>query len=153
LIRPAKYSDIPRLVELAKELHGRSRYADYGLRVAKVKDLIMESIRSGNGCVFVAEINGIIEGFIVGAIDDLYHILKAKYATDIFFYVSKRDQRSAPGLLDAFIEWAKIVPSVVSIRLGATDAVGDYERVAKLFARKGLKQEGVMYEMKIMKRG
>ena len=100
-------------------------------------------------CVFVCEKDGAVEGFIIGMIDDLYHVLQPKYATDVFFYVSERDQRGAAGLFAAFIDWARAVPNVVSIRVGATDAVEDFERVAKLFKRKDFVQVGGIYEVRI----
>lgn len=131
-----------------RELHACSRYSHYQLQIKRFKDLCLHSIRSGNGCVFVSGNDDQIEGFIIGMVDDLYHVLQPKYATDLFFYVSERDQVNAPGLIDAFIDWAWSEPNVVSIRLCATDAVVDYTRTAKLYKRKGFVQEGEMYEMK-----
>lgn len=119
------------------------------MQIKRFKDLCLHSIRSGNGCVFVGEVDGVIEGFLIGMVDDLYHVLQPKYATDIFFYVSDRDQTSATGLIDAFVNWAEQVPDVVSIRLGATDAVKTYKRTEKMYIRKGFVQEGVMYEKRI----
>lgn len=146
MIRPALYVDIPEICALAVEAHSASKYAKYPMNLkGKFKPLLMESIRSGNSCLFVSERKGKVTGFIIGMIDDLYHVLNVKYATDIFFFA----QRDGGALLDAFIEWAGRIPGVVQIRLGATDAVGDYTRVEKLFGRKGLIQEGVMYTMEI----
>lgn len=109
----------------------------------------MESIRSGNGCLFVVEKNEVVEGFLIGTMDNLYHVLRVKYATDLFFYISERTQYGALGLIKEFIDWALSKPDVVSIRMGATDAIENFNRVAKLYKRKGLVQEGVMYEMRI----
>jgi len=148
MVRPALYSDIPRLVELLEEMHARSKYAEYPVSKRKFKDLCMESIRSGNGCLFVSEDKGEIRGFIIGAVDDLYHVLRVKYATDLFFYVSEQG-KGAGQLVTQFIDWAIAKPDVVTIRMGATDAITDFNRVAKLYERKGLTQEGVMHEMRI----
>ena len=146
MIRPALYADIPTICALMIEGHKVSKYKDYPLDTKrKFRTLLMESIRSGNSCVFVAERQGVVVGFLVGMVDDLYHILNVKYATDLFFFALYEGS----ALLDAFIEWAKIQPGVVRIRLGATDVVEDYNRVAKLYDRKGLTQEGALYEMEI----
>ena len=142
--------DIPAICDLMEEAHATSKYKKYPLAMdRKFKPLVMESIRSGNGCVFISTTDDKVTGFIIGAVDDLYHVLNVKYATDMFFYVTPAGGGAGVKLLNAFISWARGVPGVVRIRLGSTNAVGDYERTAKLFERKGLTQEGVMHEMEI----
>lgn len=144
-IRPAKFGDIPELCALMLRVHPTTKYAQFSINMdRKAKPLLMESIRSGNHCLYVSVVGEKITGFLMGMIDDLYHILNVKYATDLFFYVSPGDGRGGIGLLDAFIAWAWSIPAVVCIRLGITDIISnDYSRVAKLYERKGLVQEGV----------
>lgn len=149
MVRPAQYRDIPRLTELMLEAHAGSKYAGYKPNPKKFKGICMEMMRSGKGCAFVSEVRGVVEGFLIGMTDDLYHILNEQYATDLFFYVSERDGRGGIALLDSFLAWAGSIPAVVTVRLGITDLVGDYDRIAKLYERKGLVREGLMYEMRI----
>lgn len=149
-VRPATFSDIPSICILMELAHIESKYAEYRLDLnRKFKPLLMESIRSGNGCVYVSLAGDNITGFIVGMIDDLYHVLHVKYASDMFFYALPSDPRGFVALLDEFLGWAQQVPDVVRIRLGATNAVGDFHPVAKLYVKKGLTLEGEMYEMEV----
>ncbi len=150
-VRPAKFMDIPEICALVLRVHPYTKYAEYPINMdRKMKPLLMESIRSGNGCAFVSLLEGKITGFIIGMVDDLYQVLNVKYATDLFFYVGPEDGHGASGLLDAFIAWARTVPKVVVIRLGITDIVSpDYMRVSKLYERKGLVRNGVLHEMGI----
>ena len=52
VIRKALWVDIPRLTELARELHQASKYRDYKEDEQEFKNICMESIRSGDHCLF-----------------------------------------------------------------------------------------------------
>lgn len=149
MIRPAKFVDILRLAEVMRDAHGRSAYVERAeLDVAAFKKLCVESLRAhGKGaCLFVAERDGVVEGFLIGVVDRIYGILKAHYATDVLFIASPRvDPRDPARLLDAFLEWAASVQTVIEVRLGVSDAIGPWERTAKLYERKGLRRNGAMF--------
>ena len=152
--RPAKYSDIPRLTELLEQAHRRSKYRDrMSVSVKEIKALVIQAIQrhglasAGGACVFVSEHEGAVDGFIAGLLERVYHIGEKLSATDFFFYVAPDGSpASAGGLLDAFIDWALGVDEMIEMRLGATDAIQDYERTAALYRRKGFTQTGVIYE-------
>ncbi len=150
-VRLGNYQDITRLIELIHEAHGLSKYAELRLDEQRFKHICMEAMRSGSQCLFVSEIQGSVEGFIIGMIDNIYFIGRDKFATDMFFIVSERDNRNAGKLLDLFMRWAEDQPGVVTIRLGITDAMQGWRRTEKLYQRKGLRQEGVLYEKRIEK--
>ncbi|MCP4536511.1 MAG: hypothetical protein GY832_05135 [Chloroflexi bacterium] len=141
------------MCELIKEAHAKSKYADYRLDLkGKFKPLCMEAIRSGNHCLFVSEKNGIVEGFLIGVTDDLYAVLKEKYATDVLFWISERDNpRNFVRLAMTFVEWARSIPGVVRIRMGVTDAVGETRPVEKMFETLGMSREGAMFDMELRK--
>jgi hypothetical protein len=154
MVRAAKFGDIPRLKELMVDLYQRSSYARFTLDLDHFKALCFEAIRSGAMCLFVADgkNGGPVEGFLLGTTARLYQVGKELCATDMLFYVADgADRRAAGRLMDAFIAWAKANPKVVEITMGATDAVADYRRTAKLYARKGLRQEGVIYKMELVR--
>lgn len=152
-IRPAKFGDIPRMAELLAEMHALSCYADRGtFEVRELKGFLMTSIQRHGGSnpgatlVLVAEKAGAVEGFLIGLLDRAYHLMKELYATDIFFWLSARaDPRDAIRLIETFMKWAEQNPRVIEVRLGITDAIGDFERIAVLYRRLGLQQTGVMY--------
>lgn len=156
-VRPAKFGDIPRLVVLLKQAHGRSIYARVGnIDEKAAKALLMQSIQrqgllaAGGTFAAVAEKHAVVEGFLVGIIDRGYHIGDRLMATDMFFYLSEwADPRDAGRLLDAEIAWAAGVPGCVVLRAGVTDAIGDYRRAARLYERRGFRQSGALFERRL----
>jgi len=150
MIREARFLDIPRLGAVMEEMHGRSRYAAYGLDLEGFKNQCVQAIEGhGQGtCLFVADGEQKAEGFILGVTDAPYGVIEARYATDLFFYVTLgADPHHASRLYDAFLAWAQAAPGVIEIRNGAVDAISDYRRTERLYQRKGLTQEGVLYRM------
>lgn len=156
-VRAAKFGDIPRLHELMEEAFLGSIYADRGSIDEKVcKGLFMSSMQkhggpyAGSTLVNVAERNGAVEGFLLGMLDRVYHVGDKLMATDVYFWGSGRsDPRDMLRLLDQFEKWAEASPLCIEIKLGATNAFGDYERVGELYRRKGYQQCGVIYEKRI----
>lgn len=155
--RRARFGDIPAIVELMQESHRRSKYRNRGAIVPKLaKSVLLNTIqrhgltRVGGACVFVTENDGVLDGFIIGVLELVYSISDKLSANDLFFYVSERGlPQSAGHLLDAFIERNVGIDGLVQIQMGATDAIQDYERTAKLYRLKGFVQTGVIYEMRM----
>jgi len=146
LVRPAKYQDIPRLVVLAREMHQKSKYAKYKEDIKAFKDACMESIRSGSHCLFVTETDGEVEGYIIGITAPLYLFTKAKYATDIGYYVTDKGHGGALALASAFDQWAREEQGVDEVWLAVTNAVNDeWERLGKAYARMGYTLSGGIY--------
>lgn len=157
VIRIGKFADIPRLTELMAEMYERSKYKGRAeLDIPTTKSLFMSAMQrqgsksAGGSTVIVAENNGIVEAFIVGILDRVYHVGNKLMATDLFYYATeKADARDSLRLLDEFLKWAEEIPTVIEIRMGATDAIGDWSRTEKLYRRKGMEQAGVIYERKV----
>lgn len=154
-VREARFTDIPAMAAILTEMYGASVFAErgYSLDLKTAKAILVQAIQrhgtrtDGSTCVYVAEHEGKITGLIVGVQQAAYQILAEQEATDLFFYNAPGgDKRDGVRLLDAFIAWAEACPSVTRIWMAATNAIGDYERTAKLYARKGLTQAGVIYE-------
>ena len=146
VIRPAKFQDIPRLVELACEMHKKSRYAAYKEDVKAFKQACMESIRSGSHFLYVTEIDDVVEGYLIGITAPLYVFTKATYATDIGFYVSDKGRGGALALAAAFDTWAREEQGVAEVWLAVTDAVNeDWARLGKAYTRMGYKLRGGIY--------
>lgn len=152
MIRPSRFTDIPRLAALLGEMHARSVYATRATPDIKAfKALCVQAIqRHGTtACLFVAE-GEAVEGFIMGTLDRLFGISHETYATDLFFYCSNRAHaRDAGGLLDAFLGWAERAPGVIEIRLGVSGAIGDWRRAGALYQRRGMVADGALYVRRI----
>lgn len=160
MIRPAKAADIPRLWALTEEMFLASIYVGHDEPDMKIaKGLFLQGIQrhglmsAGGTRVMVTEKDGVVEGFLLGILDRVYHIGHKLTATDMYFYASPRaSSRAAIELLDDFLAWAEGNSKVVEICLGATNAVGDYHRTGLLYRRKGLAQCGVMHGRLIFRR-
>lgn len=157
-IRPAKFADIPRLTELVKEGYERCKYKDLGAVDEKAaKGLFMHAIQrhglqtEGGACVFVAERNGKVEGYIIGVLARVYHVGDHLEASDLHFFQSENgNPADAVRLFGAYIKWASGNKKVVIARNGATDIIDpDWSRAAKLFERAGFVQSGVIYERRL----
>ena len=150
-MREARFSDIPALAGLAERMHCDSIYAERcTMDVPLFKNMCMESIRSGNHCLYVSEKDGALTGFLMGCLDRIYGIGKEKYATDVFFYVGDRkDTRAAGRLLKAFVRWAES-KDVVEIHCGLSDAIGSPERVSRMYSKLGFRQSGLMMTKEII---
>ena len=172
-VRPARFTDLPALNALFRDMFARSRYsATTTLCDRTVKAVLINAVRDhGRGrCLFVAEPDGRSKdggknngrdtgdagdtgnagkpggpyGFIIGACQPVYGVCRAREASDEFFYVADRAHPlAAPRLLAAFDAWARRAPGVTAIRLGITGAVSDWRRVQKLYVRRGYRQDGV----------
>ena len=156
MIRAAKFSDIPSIVQLMKEGHARSKYANRDeIDVAEAKRLLMQFIqrhglkREGGTCVFVTDA---VDGFMMGMLDRVYHVGTKLVAQDLFYYCRETTPpQSALGLLAAYTDWAESVPNIIEIRNGITDIVNaeNVVRVESLYQRQGFSRCGVLMERKV----
>ena len=154
MIRPAKFFDTTRIVELMHEMHEASRYKDMDEVSDKVAHrLVAQCIQrhghmhAGGALVMVAVKDQKVEGFIVGMLDNLYHIGKHLMATDVFLFCSKKaDQRDFLRLLRAYVDWAAGNPKVKEIKLSYTDAIEGAEKLVPVYEAMGFRRCGQIYE-------
>lgn len=153
IIRPAKFGDIPRIKALATGCWRRSRYADEPMSERRFKEICVSSISEEAACLLVAEVDGVVEGFLIGIIDWIYVFGKNRYATDIMIYVSSKGRGAFRSMIKTFIHWAACLPEKYRVRhiwLASTDAVSDPERTRKMYERLGLRRIGNIFEMRIV---
>lgn len=147
-VRPASFSDIPRLVSLMVEMGERSRYAGtVSVVPERVKRLCAGSIRNhGKGtCLFVGERDGRVESMLVGAADWAFGIGDRYATSDPFFYASpSASPRDSVRLALAYEGWARSI-GAFEARLTALDSLGPWERNERMYRARGFKQEGVLY--------
>lgn len=154
MIRPAKFVDIPRLVDLLCEMHGASKYAGTVDVDRKAAHTLMQQCvtrhggkHEGAALVMVAEHEGQIEGFVVGLLDRVYHIGTKLAANDVYLHVTEKGRpRDVRRLLDAYVAWAAENPKVAEIRLSWTDTMEGAEKIDGLYKRMGFRRCGAIYE-------
>lgn len=156
MIRSAQFADIPRLVELIQRTHAGSIYAGRcNVDVKLLKATLLHAIEKhgrklcGGSLVLVSEEAGIVTGLLLGLVERVYVVLDRLYVTDLFYVCP--NPKDALKMLARLLVWAKSIPGVIEVRLGATDAVGDWSRVQKLYERLGMKQSGVMCSMEVVR--
>lgn len=153
MIRPAQYIDNLQLPDLLEDMYERSVYnGRLTLDYVQFKKIIVASIsqHGKKSCCFVSEVDGKIDGFIVGVKDTVYGVSKEYFASDLFFYTKKDSSiKAGMGLFKAFLDWAENAEDVVEVVLGITDAIGDYDRLAEVYKSKGFRQDGVMMTKEI----
>lgn len=159
-VRAAKFMDIPQMVLLLEEGYRRSIYADKAtFDLLEAKRLLATAMQRhghtnlGGSLVLVSERSGIVDGLIIGVLDNVYPCLKELVATDLLFFQSEdADPRDAVRMVKQLIAWAEANPKVIGLHLGVTDTISTtetahvgWERTAKLYESIGLVRCGAMF--------
>lgn len=147
MIRAAKHSDVPRLIELGTMLHEISSYSSMAFSPEKAEAFLHELI-NGLGVVFVAEVNGeVVGGMAGGIIDQWFSDDLIAYDYSLFVEPSKRNGVIAVRLIRAFQEWAKI-KGAKQIYMGIGTGVS-VEGTTRLYESQGLRSIGPLLMMEI----
>lgn len=154
MMRPARFIDTPRIVELLIAQQKRSRFADaVAVDEGHARKLVSAMIQRHGGihdgatCCYVIESDeGIVEAFIFGMLDRVYHIGDMLTAIDVFLVCTEKAPLTAmQRLLSAYMDWAQANPKVFEIQLSWTDALPTGERMAALYERKGFVKSGEIF--------
>ena len=146
-IRPATMDDLPRIIELGELLHKESpRWARLTFSRVRAADFISRLILSEWGCVFVAEVDGVVVGGIAGTAlphwssDDIL----AQEAS-FFMLPEARGSMAAVRLISALTAWAKM-RGAVWLHAGTSTGL-DPERTAGLYERLGFSRCAIGLEV------
>lgn len=157
-VRDARFVDIPQIACLIAEGHQRSVYAETAtFDPLAARQLLARALQrhghtnNGGSLVLVSETEGgVVEGFLIAILDNVYPCLTELMATDLMFIMSERaDSRDARQMLKQVEEWAAANPKVIELHMGITDAIGDWKRTAKLYERLGFDQCGAMFTKRL----
>lgn len=147
MIRPAKHSDVPRLVELAVLLHATSDYSKMAFCPEKT-GTFFHSLINGQGVIFVAEVSGeVVGGMAGGIIDQWFSNDLIAYDYSLFIEPSKRSGITAIRLIRTFQEWAKL-KGAKQLHMGIGTGVG-VEGTTRLYESQGLRKIGPLLMMEI----
>ena len=137
MIRPAKLTDLPRLCELAMEMHAESPFP---LPPVNPDKLIKGLMRA---TVIVWEANEKIMGFIALQQGQFWYADES-FVADLLFYVHPEGRKSyaARDLIRAAQDYAKI--KKLPLVLAPTNGV-DVERKHAFYTRMGMRQLGGTY--------
>lgn len=147
MIRPAKHSDVPRLIELGTLLHSTTSYSTMNFCPVKSAAFLHELI-NGQGVVFVAEVRGeVVGGMAGGVIDQWFSNDLIAYDYSLFVEPSKRNGVIAVRLIQTFKEWAKL-KGAKQIYMGIGTGVS-VEGTTRLYESQGLRKIGPLLMMEI----
>lgn len=147
MIRPAKHSDVTRLIELGTLLHATTSYSTMSFCPDKSAAFLHELI-NGQGVVFVAEVRGEVVGGMAGAVTDQWFSNDLiAYDYSLFVEPSKRNGVIAVRLINTFKEWAKL-KGAKQIYMGIGTGVS-VEGTTRLYESQGLRNIGPLLMMEI----
>lgn len=153
MLRLGTMADNMRLRELFFEMHAASKYALTVQIDGPALQKMLVGFQQRNGMtndggtlVVVYEVDGVVEGFMFGLIDRVYHVGDKFVANDAYLYASSRcPARAALDMIDAYILWAESNPRVVETKLSWTNTIDGAEKIEKLYERKGFERSGGIF--------
>jgi len=154
MIRPAKFADIPRLVDLGRACMAAGRYKGTDLNTEAAKSLLLGAIAShketpeiGSVPVFVSE-HGDLTGMIIGSFQPAYLVLDEMVVSDLLWWVDRETAAPRDGieLLNALHEWADRFERPVRRVHTINDAVMNAQVLRRMFLRMGYRESGYVFE-------
>lgn len=147
MIRPATNDDIPRIIELGHLLHQTSSYASMTFDPGMAASFI-ESLISGLGVVFVADVGGVIVGGIAGGITEQW-FSSDLLAFDYSFFIDPkvRSGITATRLMLTFTEWARL-KGAKNIQIGITTGINE-EGTARFYRSLGFVDSGLFFNKEL----
>ncbi len=144
--REATLDDIPAIVALTREIHGKTHYRDAPLDAEKYMHTLRMMINSRQHLVLVAdgEEQGDVGGFFLG-IAQPHFAVKGKFATDLMFYASPEHPGVGILMLRRFLTWARSRSDVSLILLGISNDLADEKGLGRFYERQGLRRVGGLY--------
>ena len=144
MIRVATEDDIPRMLELGRQLHDESRFSVYPLNEQRTIDFFKTVINGGSTCAFVSIQKGEIVGGFMGGVSDHWScdfIVAFDYS--LFIDKAHRNGTTAIKLIVAFEAWAQEM-GADETTIGITTGVNT-EGTTRLYESLGYKQVGPMF--------
>jgi len=140
MIRQAKPSDIPAIVELGLESLNTEAYDDLVISPERVREVALACVSSSQHFIWVCETDGEITGSVAAVVSDM--IFYERKQASVVMFLSK-----TPGegikLIRQFLKWARARPIIKMIEF-TLEPTAD-PRIGKLLTRLGLNLKQEMY--------
>lgn len=140
IIRTGKFADINGIIRVCHLAHKNSISSHIPIDDKELRKSLQIIVNSREHCCFVTEVDGSIEGVMLGVSNPLWYSRK-RQASDLFLYTTEKGKGTGQFLMRRFISWAKKQPGVREIMLGTNSGI-DFERTRKLYERMGAKKIG-----------
>jgi len=149
VIRPGRYDDIEKLIEMGERMHKESAYAFLPFDRDKVRRLMISYINDHETqCGLVAEEGGVVVGMFAGYLSD-YFFCDEKVACDIILYVDRehRGSSAAVRLVRGFCNWAR-ERGAREICLGVSTEINP-RTTGRFYEKMGLSYSGSLYKQRL----
>lgn len=151
MIRPATSSDAFALVDILKERHPETPYADVPLNEKLARTMFAQAaqrhggIHDGAAFLMVSDNDG-VDAFMFGVLNRIYMVGELLGATDVFLVGKKHvPARTLTRLMDRYIAWAESSPKVIEVGLSWADSIPGNESIIKAYERRGFTLYGKSY--------
>lgn len=153
-IRPAMFADIPQIALLMRTAFDEAGLSRFGrIEDDRLKQMLESAIGAHGqitegGTFFMVAHNGVLlDGVFLGLLQRFYFVTDFLEATDLIFYARKTaNQRSAAGLMRAWLDWLDgMKGGPVKVVRQADSSLTPRGRAGALFRRKGFEPVGTIY--------
>lgn len=148
MIREMQPEDLEGVIALIAVLHIETPYRQIEMDWHGIIAFLTAAQMRRTALILVAEHEGKITGLMLGKVEPFWfadQAAGARVASDLVFY--SRFAGDGPRMLRRFIAWAFSVPRVVRIEMAVSTGQADLGRMAKIYERVGLRQEGSLFVM------
>lgn len=144
MITHATQEDIPALLAMAAAMHAESRFNVLDFDTQKMRPLFEHLASHENGCLLMAQRDGIAIGFVAAGIaQDFFGQSLMAFEYGVYVVPEHRGSMAGVQLVKTFLCWAR-ARNVHYINMGVTTGVTT-DRTGALYERLGAKKVGDLY--------
>jgi len=154
VLRPARFVDVPAMVDILVEKQPMSRYAEIDtIDTDYARKMLAQCVqrhggdKAGATCANVIERDGEIVAFMVGQLDRLYGLGHLLSAHDLLLVARNGTMSCGRRLMKAYIDWAFAIPKVVEVFATHSDILPSTKKSRLLFSQLGFTESGKAYRM------
>lgn len=148
MIRQMQPEDLEQVLALIAVLHIETPYRQIEMDWHGIIAFLTVAQMNRTALILVAEHEGKVTGVMLAKVEPFWFADQrngARVASDLMFY--SKFAGDGPRMLRRFIAWAFSVPRVVRIEMAVSTGQAKLERMAKIYTRVGLQQEGSLFVM------
>jgi hypothetical protein len=144
VIRDARPEEIVEVMDLCRSALAASTYRNLPEDTPSAQRVLMYCIGSPSQFCQVIEMDGKLEGILVGNVEKVWHSTK-KQASDLVFYTTEKGKGGGALLARRFLRWARSRPGVELIGMSVSYGGPNIKRTGKMLEKLGLTYVGGIY--------
>lgn len=151
MVRKARLTDVPALVDLTAEAFLNSRYPEFSRTSPEALDRTWRQLTGDPTSAYVAVSDDVTAVLAVSCMP-LYYCVDIPVITDIIWYVSEAgNPRDGLRLLNHVTNWVdSTFEGRALFRMTPHDAIVDPDKVAPILEARGFRRAGFIYEKEML---